>query len=64
MAYAVQTQTQKQVANLIPKAVAMSGKKNVVLSGGYGLNCVANYYYFEELKDLDINPYVESGQTM
>ena len=59
MAYAVQTQTQKQVANLIRKAVAMSGKKNVVLSGGYGLNCVANYYYLEELKDLDINLYVE-----
>ena len=32
MAYAVQTQTQKQVANLIRKAVAMSGKKNVVLT--------------------------------
>ena len=61
MAYAVQTQTQKQVANLIRKAVAMSGKKNVVLSGGYGLNCVANYYYLEELKDLDINLYVESN---
>jgi len=59
MAYAVQTQTQKQVADLIRKAVAMSGKKNVVLSGGYGLNCVANYWYLEELKDEGINLYVE-----
>jgi len=59
MAYAVQTQTQKQVANLIRKAVEMSGKKNVVVSGGYGLNCVANYYYLEELKDEGINLYVE-----
>ena len=59
MAYAVQTQTQEQVANLIRKAVAMSGKKNVVLSGGYGLNCVANYYYLEELKKEGINLYVE-----
>jgi carbamoyltransferase len=37
----------------------MSGKKNVVLSGGYGLNCVANYWYLEELKDEGINLYVE-----
>jgi len=59
MAYAVQTQTQKQVADLIRKAVAMSGKKNVVLSGGYGLNCVANYWYLQELKDEGINLYVE-----
>jgi carbamoyltransferase len=59
MAYAVQTQTQKQVANLIRKAVKMSGKKNVVLSGGYGLNCVANYYYLKELQDEGINLYVE-----
>jgi len=59
MAYAVQTQTQKQVADLIRQAVAMSGKKNVVLSGGYGLNCVANYWYLEELKDEGINLYVE-----
>lgn len=58
-AYAVQTQSQKQVANLIRKAYDMTGNKNIVLSGGYGLNCVANYYYLEELKDLDINLYVE-----
>ena len=59
MAYAVQTQTQKQVADLIRKAVKISGKKNVVVSGGYGLNCVANYYYLKELKDEGINLYVE-----
>jgi len=59
MAYACQTQTQKQVADLIRKAVKMSGKKNVVVSGGYGLNCVANYYYLKELKDEGINLYVE-----
>jgi len=59
MAYAVQTQTQEQVANVIRKAVKMSGKKNVVLSGGYGLNCVANYYYLKELENEGINLYVE-----
>ena len=59
LAYACQKETQDQLVNLIRKAVKMSGKKNVVLSGGYGLNCVANYYYLNKLKDDGINLYVE-----
>lgn len=59
LAYAVQTETQDQVLNLILEAVEVSGKKNVVLSGGYALNCVANYYYLTKLKELGINLYVE-----
>jgi len=59
LAYACQTQTQEQVVNLIRKAVEMSGKTNVVVSGGYGLNCVANYHYLEALKDDGINLYIE-----
>lgn len=59
LAYACQTQTQEQVVRLIKKAVELSGKKNVVISGGYGLNCVANYHYLEALKDEGINIYVE-----
>lgn len=59
MAYAVQTETQEQVVNLIRKAVEKSGKKRVVISGGYGLNCVANYHYLDKLKDEGIEIYVE-----
>lgn len=59
MAYAVQTQSQDMVVDLIRKAVAMSGQTNVVICGGYGLNCVANYHYLEALKDEGINIYVE-----
>ena len=59
LAYAVQTETQEQVLNLIIKAAKATGKKNVVLSGGYGLNCVANYHYLKTLRDLDIELYVE-----
>lgn len=59
MAYACQHETQKMVLNLIKKAVKDTGYKNVVLSGGYGLNCVANYYYLDHLKDEGINLYVE-----
>jgi carbamoyltransferase len=59
LAYAVQTQTQEQVLKLIYKAVELTGKKQVVLSGGYGLNCVANYYYLEQLRKDGIELYVE-----
>ncbi len=59
MAYNVQTETQQQVLKLILKAVQKTGNKNVVLSGGYGLNCVANYWYLDKLKPLGINLYVE-----
>lgn len=59
LAYAVQKETQEEILNLIEKAVEITGKNNVVLSGGYGLNCVANYFYLEKLKDQNINLYVE-----
>jgi len=59
MAYAIQTESQQMVLDLICKAVEMSGQKNVVLSGGYALNCVANYWYLEQLKDEGINLFVE-----
>lgn len=59
MAYAIQTQSQQMVLDLIIKAVEMSGIKNVVLSGGYGLNCVANYFYLDELNKRGIKLYVE-----
>lgn len=59
MAYAIQTESQQMVLDLIRKAVDISGNNNVVLSGGYGLNCVANYWYLEQLKDEGINLYVE-----
>jgi carbamoyltransferase len=59
IAYAIQTESQQMVLDLIRKAVDMSGNKNVVISGGYGLNCVANYWYLEQLKDEGINLFVE-----
>ena len=59
MAYAIQTQSQQMVLDLIRKAVDISGNNNVVISGGYGLNCVANYWYLDQLKDEGINLFVE-----
>lgn len=59
LAYAVQQETQEQVLDLIITASKLSDKKNVVLSGGYGLNCVANYHYLERLQEEGINLFVE-----
>jgi carbamoyltransferase len=59
MAYAIQTQSQDEVVKLIRKAVELTGHKKVVISGGYGLNCVANYHYLGALKDDGIEIYVE-----
>jgi len=59
MAYAIQKESQQMVLDLILKAVKMGDSKNVVVSGGYGLNCVANYWYLDQLKDEGINLYVE-----
>lgn len=59
LAYAVQKQSQEMVTELIRNAVETTGRKNVVISGGYGLNCVANYHYLDALKEEGINIYVE-----
>ena len=59
LAYAVQEGSQEQVLKLIMKAVEMTGNKNVVLSGGYALNCVANYWYLDKLNKEGIKLYVE-----
>lgn len=59
MAYAVQTESQQAVLDLIMYAVEKTGNKNVVLSGGYALNCVANYWYLPYLNEKGIKLYVE-----
>lgn len=59
LAFACQKETQEQVLDLILTAAKLSGKKQVVLSGGYGLNCVANYYYLDRLTEEGIELFVE-----
>ncbi len=59
VAYQVQKETQEQILDLIKRAVDRTGHTNVVLSGGYGLNCVANYEYLKHLVDTPVKLYVE-----
>jgi carbamoyltransferase len=53
-AYELQQETQNHVLNLIKKYTEETRVKNVVISGGYGLNCVANYHYLKNLKDINL----------
>ena len=57
-AYDVQKQTQNKIKNYILEMVEKTGIKNVCLSGGYFLNCVANYYFLKKIP-ADIKIYVE-----
>ena len=49
----LQIQSQDACLKLIEKGIEKTGVKNVVFSGGYGLNCVANYHYLKHLKDIN-----------
>jgi carbamoyltransferase len=53
-AYELQQETQNHILSLIKKYTEETGVKNVVISGGYGLNCVANYYYLKNLKNINL----------
>ena len=54
MAYKIQEETSERMCQLIEKAVELTGEKNIVVCGGYGLNCVANYKYWDRFPDLNI----------
>ena len=53
-AHHLQQETQNYILSLIKKYTEETGVKNVVISGGYGLNCVANYHYLKNLKDINL----------
>lgn len=49
----VQHQTQEAACYLIRKAIEKTGLKNIVISGGYGLNVVANSHYIKTFPDVN-----------
>lgn len=53
LAYAVQKASEERVFNLIRKTIELTGKKKIVIAGGFGLNCVANYEYLKEFPDVE-----------
>ena len=65
MAYAIQEATENRMIELIRKAHEETGETNIVICGGYGLNCVANYKYLQAFPDLNIycEPISHDGGT-
>lgn len=65
MAYKIQEETSNRMVELIRKAHELTGEKNIIICGGYGLNCVANYKYWKEFPDFNIycEPISHDGGT-
>ena len=65
LAWQIQQETQQIVASMIEGAVAMTNVKNVVIAGGYGLNCVANYYFAKRFPHINFyfEPMSHDGGT-
>ena len=53
IAYKIQIETQEEVKKLIEKAIKKTGLKQVCCSGGYFLNCVANYYLTKQFPNVE-----------
>jgi len=68
LAYAVQQATQQSATELILRALRDSDCKNLVLSGGFMLNCVANYEYLKyipsDVKVFIDPPAYDGGQSI
>jgi carbamoyltransferase len=65
LAWKIQQDTQRLVGDLVQKAHDSTGETNIVIAGGYGLNCVANYYIQQRFPDLNIyfEPIAHDGGT-
>lgn len=61
----IQEETKIYTFKLIEKILRKTNTKNLVLSGGYFLNCVNNYKYVKEFPDINffIDPICHDGGT-
>lgn len=65
IAWHVQRDVEEQMYALIQKAIDITGETNIVISGGFGLNCVANYKYLKKFPNIKfyIDPIAHDGGT-
>jgi len=65
LAYKIQQETQEKVGDLIEQAINVTKINQVVLAGGYGLNCVANYYLQKRFPNVELycEPISHDGGT-
>jgi len=65
LAWKVQQETQQLLGNLIQSVIDITGETNFVIAGGYGLNCVANYYLKSRFPNINlfVDPVAHDGGT-
>jgi len=65
LAWQVQNDTQTMVGDLVEVAIERVGVKQIALAGGYGLNCVTNYYLRKRFPDVEFyfEPVANDGGT-
>jgi carbamoyltransferase len=54
LAWQIQNDTQEEVAKLIEKAIDLTGLNKICIAGGYGLNCVTNYWIKKKFPNIEI----------
>jgi carbamoyltransferase len=54
LAWQIQNDTQEEVAKLIEKAINLTGLDKICIAGGYGLNCVTNYWIKKKFPNIEI----------
>ena len=66
LTYKLQEQTFNHTLRMLEKAYSLSPTNNIVMSGGYFLNCVNNYKYLPHIKEngqLYVDPIAHDGGT-
>ena len=65
LARQLQEETKNHTIELIKKAISYSDCKNIILSGGYALNCTNNYEYLSAFPDYNffVDPVSHDGGT-
>jgi carbamoyltransferase len=49
----IQKETKEYTTNLIKRMIEKTNQKNIILTGGYFLNCVNNYEYIKDFPELN-----------
>jgi len=65
IAFEIQKQVEEKMIALVEKAIDTTGESNVVISGGFGLNCVCNYKLVKHFPDIKfyVDPVAHDGGT-
>ena len=65
LAWQIQNDTQEEVAKLVKKAIDLTGLNKICIAGGYGLNCVTNYFIKKKFPNIEIyhEPISHDGGT-